>query len=86
MIFTARVVSRNLPHELRLRLEAGNATVDVHATLSTLADGRTKLVSEELFEFKGVWNKLFGLLARPAIRKAHRKHIEALKHFAERRL
>jgi hypothetical protein len=36
-------------------------------------------VSEEVFKFKGVWNSLFGLLVRRSIRKAHRRHIEALK-------
>jgi Polyketide cyclase / dehydrase and lipid transport len=83
MVFTATVVSRNLPDELRLRLDSSSATVDVHGTLSTLADGRTRLVSEEVFKFKGIWNSVFGLLARPAIRKAHRGHIEAFKRFAE---
>ena len=84
MVFTATVLSRTLPNELRLRLDASNATVDVKGSLSTLADGRTRLVSEEAFKFKGVWNSVFGLLARPAIRKAHRGHIEAFKRFAER--
>jgi hypothetical protein len=84
MIFTARVVSRTLPNELRLHLDASNATVDVHATLSAPADGRARLVSEEIFRFKGLWNSAFGLLARRAIRKAHRGHIEAFKRFAER--
>jgi hypothetical protein len=83
MVFTATVVSRTLPDDLRLRLEASNVTVDVHATLSTLPDGRTRLVSEEEFTFKGFWSRLFGLFARGSIRKAHRKHIEAFKRFAE---
>jgi polyketide cyclase/dehydrase/lipid transport protein len=83
MVFTATVVSRNLPDDLRLRLAASNVTVDVHATLSTLPDGRTRLVSEEEFTFKGFWSRLFGLFARRLIRKAHRKHIEAFKRFAE---
>ena len=84
MVFTATVVSRNLPDDLRLRLDSSTATVDVHGTLSTLADGRTRLVSEEVFRFKGIWNSAFGLLARRAIRKVHRRHIEAFKRFAER--
>lgn len=84
MVFTATVVSRTLPNELRLHLDASNVTVDVNGTLSTLSYGRTRLVSEEVFKFKGVWNLLFGLLARRSIRKAHRRHIEAFKRFAER--
>lgn len=86
MVFTATVVNRNLPNALRLSLDASNVTVDVQAILSTLADGRTRLVSEEEFKFKGLWSRVFSLFARPAIRKAHRKHIEAFKRFAEREL
>ena len=85
MVFTATVVDRKLPRELRLRLEASSVAVDVHATLSTLANGQTRLVSEEEFEFKGL-AKLFSVFARPAIRKAHRQHMEAFKQFAERKL
>ena len=84
MVFTATVVSRNLPHDLLLRLEASNVTVDVHATLAEISDGRTRLVSEEEFTFESFWSRLFGLFARGSIRKVHRKHIEAFKRFVER--
>jgi hypothetical protein len=83
MLFVATVVSRSLPNELRLTLDASNVTAAVHGTLSTLSDGRTRLISEEEFKFKGLWSIAFGLLARRAIRKAHRRHIEAFKRFAE---
>jgi len=56
----------------------------VHGTLSMLSDGRTRLVSEEVFKFKGVLNAATGLLARRAIHKAHYRHIEAFKRFVER--
>lgn len=85
LVFTATVLERKLPRELRLRLEAPSVVVDVHATLSTIATGQTRLVSEEEFEFKGL-AKIFSLFARPAIRKAHRQHMEAFKQFAERKL
>ena len=83
LVFTATVVRRNLPSELRLSLDATNVTVDVNAALSALPEGRTRLESEEEFKFKGFWSKVFSVLARPSIRKAHRKHIEAFKRFAE---
>ena len=73
MLFTATVLSRSLPNELRLSLEASTVFVAVRGTLSTLPDGRTRLKSEEEFKFKGLWNAAFGLLARGAIRKAHRR-------------
>ena len=84
MLFTATVVSRNLPNELRLHLDSSTAAVDVRGTLSRLPDGRTRLVSEEVFHFKSIWSKAFGLLARRSICKVHRGHIEAFKRFAER--
>jgi len=86
MVFVATVVTRSLPNELRLSLDASNVTVDVSGTLSTLPDGRTRLVSNEEFKFKGFWNSAFGNLARPVIRKTHRHHIEAFKRFAESEL
>jgi hypothetical protein len=49
-----------------------------------LSPGTTRLVSEEVFTFKGLLSKAFGLLARPAIRRAHRRHMEGFKRFAER--
>jgi hypothetical protein len=84
MVFVATVVSRSLPNDLRLTLEASNVTVAVHGTLSTLPDGRTRLVSEEEFTFRGFWSAAFALLARSSIQKAHRHHIESFKRFVER--
>jgi hypothetical protein len=85
MVFTATVVERSLPTRLQLNLDASNVTVVVTGTMSKLPDGRTHLKSEEVFTFKGLWNTAFGFLAQAAIRKAHRRHIEAFKRFAELR-
>jgi hypothetical protein len=83
MVFTATVVERDLPTRLQLKLDASNVTVAVTGTMSKLPDGRTLLRSEEVFTFKGLWNTVFGFLAQAAVRKAHRRHIEAFKRFAE---
>jgi hypothetical protein len=83
MLFTATVISNILPNDLQLSLDAPTVRVDVHGTLSMLPDGRTRLVSEEIFKFKGVFNSVFGLFAHKAIRKMHRRHIEAFKNIAE---
>ena len=48
MLFTATVVSKTPPNELRLSLDSSTATVDAHGTFTTLADGRTQLVSDRL--------------------------------------
>src|SRR5437899_2684920 len=83
MVFVATVVARDLPRESRLILEAPNVAVSVKGTLVALSSDRTRLVSEEVFSFKGLVGKVFGFLAQKSIRYAHRRHIEAFKRFAE---
>jgi len=83
MIFTATVLSRNLPNDLRLKLDSSKVTVYVHASLAPLPAGGTKLISEEVFVFKSLWKKVFGFVARPGIQRAHRRHMLAFKYFAE---
>jgi len=48
-----------------------------------IARDKTKLISQEEFQFKGFFNKLFGFLSRPAIHRVHRRQMEAFKRFAE---
>ena len=83
MVFVATVLARKLPTESHLSLEASNVTVSVKGTLVALSSDRTRLTSEEVFSFKGPLNRVFGFLARGAIKNAHRRHMEAFKRFAE---
>jgi hypothetical protein len=83
MVFVATVLSRDVPNELRLALESPQASVKVTSRFVPLSADRTRLISEEVFTFRGVF-KIVGLFTRPAIHKAHRHHIEAFKRFAER--
>ena len=85
MQFVATVVSRNLPREVRLRLDAPDVSVSIHTTFAALSSGRSRLTSEEVFDFHGPIRKVFGLLAWSAIRKAHRRHMEAFQRFAQER-
>jgi hypothetical protein len=84
MIFLATVVARNMPHELRLILEASNVRVFITGKLIAVSAARTKLISEEVFTFKGLFNTIFGFFAQNAIKAAHRSHIEEFKRFAEK--
>ncbi len=84
MVFLATVVSRNIPHELRLVLEASNVRVSITGKLIAVSATRTKLISEEVFTFKGLFNTIFGFFAHNAIKAAHRGHIEEFKRFAEK--
>ena len=82
-IFVATVVARDLPNELTLILDASNVVVSVTDKFVALSSEKTKLISEEVFSFKGLFNKVFGFLAQRTIRNAHRRHMEAFKRFAE---
>jgi hypothetical protein len=86
MVFTATVLERDLPHRLRLRLVASNVTVLVTGTLSGISSGETRLTSQEDFKFSGPFGWAIAFIARRAIRKAHRHHMEAFKRFAESEL
>lgn len=83
MVFVATVISRDLPNESRLRLEASNVSVAIAVRFVRLADARTRLISEEIFTFKGLFGTVVGFFAGPAIRRAHRTHMDAFKRFAE---
>ena len=78
MIFVATVLTRKMPDELRLRLDSPAASVTVEGRLHALSDRKTKLISEETFTFRGAFGKILGLLAQGAVRRAHRRHMEAL--------
>jgi uncharacterized protein YndB with AHSA1/START domain len=85
MVFVGRIIAMNLPHRAELVLDANNASVSVTGTLTRLSDRKTRLVSEEIFTFNGLFASAFGFFARPMIRRAHRVHMESFKRFAERR-
>jgi polyketide cyclase/dehydrase/lipid transport protein len=83
LVFVATVLPQVLPNQVRLSLDSPTVDVSVTGTLRALSPTRTLLVSQEVFRFKGALSSLFGFLAGFAIRKAHRRHIEAFKAFAE---
>jgi len=81
--FIATVVSRDLPSKLALTLDAPSVSVSILATLQQLSDTRSRLISREIFKFKGIASRVLGLFSRRAIRAAHRHHMEGFKRFAE---
>jgi hypothetical protein len=83
MVFVATVLARNLPAELHLSLEATNVTISVKGHFAALSPTNTRLRHEQVFRFKGLFNKAFGFLAQRSIKKAQRRHMEAFKRFAE---
>jgi hypothetical protein len=83
--FVATVVRRALPMEVALLLTGPHVSVDVRDQFVRLTAERTRLISEEVFTFDGLFRKLVGFLASGTIRRAHRRHLEAFKRFAETR-
>ena len=81
--FVATVVGRDLPNRLRLMLDAPRVSVAVNIQLIKLSASHTRLVSEETFHFGSPISRIYGFLARRAIRRTHRRHMEALKRVAE---
>jgi hypothetical protein len=84
--FVVTVTGRTLPNRLGLKLQSPSVDVAIADTFTALSACRTKLVSEEVFRFHGLFNTIFGLLAQSTIRKHHRRHIESFKRFAEDKL
>ena len=83
MVFVATVLARDLPHQVRLSLEASGMDVSITGTFKILSPSKTLLVSQEVFRFKGIVSVIFGFLGRAGIRRVHRRHMEAFKVFAE---
>jgi hypothetical protein len=82
-VFVATVLERNLPSEVDLDLDAEKLNISTKAFFQPLSADRTRLRHEQVFTFKGFFNKLLGAVARPAMRKAQRRHMEGFKRFAE---
>jgi uncharacterized protein YndB with AHSA1/START domain len=84
LVFEAKVVARDVPREVRLKLDSPDVAVAIQTTFFK-RDRRTRLVSTEHFRFKGVLRSIFGLLAKRSIHRAHARQMQAFKRFAESR-
>ena len=82
MIFVATVVERKLPDELKLHLKASDVDVEVRGTFTSISPTRTKLISEQVFTFKG-GDETISASVKEDIKAAHRRHMEDFKRFAE---
>jgi uncharacterized membrane protein len=80
--FTATVIARDLPREVRLALDSSKVSVSIRTTFRN-HDGRTHLVSAERFRFKGLFGPLLGWLAKRSIHRAHVRQMQAFKRYVE---
>ena len=82
--FVVTVVERRLPESVKLRLEAPSLSIDVHVTFVGVAGEQTRMKSEEVFHFKGIFGRGMSLFARKSIQGAHQQQMNAFKAYAER--
>jgi hypothetical protein len=86
MVFVATVLSRDLPEEVRLLLDGKDVVVSITDRFRATPQGVTTMLSEEDFRFKSRFRRVFGFVAQRSVRNAHRRHMEAFKHFAEQQV
>ena len=82
--FIATVTASNLPNEFSMTIEEPNvAQVSVTGQFVALSAEKTKFISKEEFKFKGISNKIGGLLYQRSIKGDHHRYTMNFKHFAE---
>jgi hypothetical protein len=86
MVFVATVLARNLPQEVKLRLDGKDVVVSITDRFRATSPGVTTILSEEHFRFKSLFRRVFGFVAQRSIRNAHRRHMESFKRFAEQQV
>ena len=82
MTFTARIISADLPNELRSTLDSPMVHIEAVARLEAVSDTKTRYTFEQNFSFNGLGNKLLGLLASGSIKRQQKRHVEGFKQFA----
>ncbi len=82
--FIATVTARSLPNEFSMTIEEPDvAQVSVTGQFIALSPEKTKFISKEEFKFKGISNKIGGLLYQRSIKGDHHHYTMNFKHFAE---
>lgn len=83
MKFIVTVTARNLPDEVSLILESSNIQVSVTGKFTAISPEKTKFTSEEVFDFKGIFNKIGAFMVQKQIKDTHHRQMENFKRFAE---
>jgi len=83
MAFVATILLRNLPEEVRLRLDGKNMVVMITDRFSVTSMGTTRIRSVEEFRFTSLLGRLIGFVAQGSIKKAHLSHMKSFKEFVE---
>lgn len=82
--FIGTVTARNLPDEFSETMEAPHVLTTLKSTFVALSPQKTKYVSEQEFQFRGLMNKVVGFFLQGEFRNQTRRHMENFKRFAEK--
>lgn len=77
------VIANNLPDTFSETFDAPNVFTVVTGKFVALSPQKTKYVSEQEFQFKGIFNKIVGFLLQKEFKNQTLRHVENFKRFAE---
>jgi carbon monoxide dehydrogenase subunit G len=83
MAMVGTVVENKLPESFTESIDASNVTTTVVSRFEATSPSKTKYISEQEFNFKGLFNKLVGFLLQNEFKKQTRRHMEGFKQLAE---
>ena len=78
------VTAWNLPDAFSETMDASNAFITITSRFVALSPQKTKYISEQDYNFKGVLNKIVGFLLQAEFKKQALTHVENFKRFAEK--
>lgn len=82
--FIGTVTARNLPNEMSETMDASNVLTTITSKFVALSPQKTKHISEQEYEFKGIINKIVGFLLQGEFKKQTLTHMQNFKRFAEK--
>lgn len=77
------VLARNFPDEFRERFEASNLVTTATTRFAAVTPQTTHYISEQAFQFKGLFNTLVGFLLQREFKQQTLRHMKRFKQFAE---
>jgi len=77
------ITVKNLPHEFSGTYQADGVFNIVKNKFVKISDNKTKYISEQEFQFKGIFMKLMGFLFPGMFKKQSMKYLTNFKNFVE---
>jgi hypothetical protein len=83
MTMIGTVTANNLPDSLRESIDASNVLTTAVSKFEAVSPQVTKYVSEQDFNFKGLFNKVVGFLLQREFKQQTLRHMQGFKRFVE---